>query len=183
MNHIVLTGGTSKRFGSDKSAALINNKSLLEILLTQLNDEKVIVVGPETKTKARYVQENPISGGPVAAIAAGMELVTEDLVAIFATDMPFAPKILDQLKISLINDAALPVDDEGIMQPLAGLYKSDALRNALKILLPVAGKSMKQLIALLNVSRVPLNETDWLIDIDTQADLMRAIELQSRLSQ
>ena len=96
MKKVILTGGTSKRFGSNKAEAKINGKSLLEILATDLDE--LIIVGPTTSVKAIYVREEPIGGGPVSAIGAAMTVVDTELVAIFATDMPFAPKILDELE-------------------------------------------------------------------------------------
>ena len=73
MNTIVLTGGTSNRFGADKSKAEINGKTLLEILTTDLTD--LIIVGPQTEIKAKYVQESPLGAGPLAAIGAGLQYV------------------------------------------------------------------------------------------------------------
>ena len=95
MKTIILTGGTSKRFGSDKSEALINDKTLLEYLTEGLSN--LVIVGPETDLEAVYVREEPAGAGPVAAIDAGLRAVDTDLVSIFATDMPFAPRVLPQL--------------------------------------------------------------------------------------
>jgi molybdenum cofactor guanylyltransferase len=181
MNTIILTGGTSKRFGSDKSEALINGKTLLQILASGLSD--LIIVGPRTGIDAIYVREEPIGTGPVAAIACGMKVVDSELVAIFATDMPFAPKILPQLESALIHDAALPLDSDGFLQPLAGIYRSDKLRSALNTLGTLDNKSVKELIANLQIDQVPLVETEILLDIDTESDLLKAIDLASRLAQ
>jgi molybdopterin-guanine dinucleotide biosynthesis protein A len=180
MNIIVLTGGTSKRFGSDKSQALINGKSLLQILTDGLTD--LIIVGPVTSVRARYVQESPIGAGPLAAIGAGLEFVESDLVAIFATDMPFAPKVLPELERALKNDAALPIDSSGYLQPLAGLYKTSKLKEALANFETLENQSIRELINKLNVDSVEITEGDLLIDIDTEAELLKAIDLASRLA-
>lgn len=180
MKKIILTGGTSQRFGSNKSEAEINGRSLLEILTSELDD--VIIVGPKTHIDAIYVREEPIGGGPVAAVGAAMKVVDTELVAVFATDMPFAPKILEKLENSLIDDAALPVDNEGFVQPLAALYKSDKLRSALSSLGDLENRSLKELVNNLKINQVSLVETEFLLDIDTPADLDRAIDLASRLA-
>jgi molybdopterin-guanine dinucleotide biosynthesis protein A len=180
MNIIVLTGGTSKRFGSDKSKALIGGKTLLELLTNGLKN--LIIVGPKTDVEAKYVREVPEFGGPVAAIAAGMKEVEGDLVAIFATDMPFAPKLIAPLKSALTKEASLPVDCDGIVQPLAGIYRSAALRRALSEYEDLTGQSVKSLIAKLDVDIVPLVDTELLLDIDTPKDLVRAEALASKLS-
>ena len=180
MKTIILTGGTSKRFGSDKTEALINDKTLLKYLTEGLSN--LVIVGPETDLEAVYVREEPAGAGPVAAIDAGLRAVDTDLVSIFATDMPFAPRVLPQLINSLINDAALPMDCEGYAQPLAGVYRTEKLRSALESLGNLENKSVRELISKLEIDRVPLVETEFLLDIDTKEDLAKAIDLASRLA-
>ena len=179
MNTIVLTGGTSKRFGSDKSQAQINGKSLLQILTDGLTE--LIIVGPETSIKAKYVRESPIGAGPLAAIGAGLKFVESDLVAIFATDMPFAPRVLPELHRALSNDAALPIDCEGYLQPLAGLYRTAKLSEVLATFDSLENISIMELIKKLDIDSVEISECQLLIDIDTKAELVNAIDLASRL--
>ena len=64
---IVLSGGTNKRFGSDKSVALLHGLTLLENVLTFIPKEvKTVIVGKD-------VFEEPPLGGPVAGIARGLQ--------------------------------------------------------------------------------------------------------------
>ena len=96
--------------------------------------------------------------------------------------MPFAPRVLPQLLKSLINDAAIPIDSEGYLQPLAGLYRTEKLRTALDTLGDLENRSVKELISKLNIDHVSLAETEFLLDIDTEEDLAKAIDLASRLA-
>lgn len=184
MNTIVLTGGTSKRFGSDKSQALINGNTVLEVLTRNLNASanELIIVGPESSISAKYVREAPIGSGPVAAIAAGLKEVDSEFVAIFATDMPFAPRLVNQLFNALEHDAALPLDAEGFVQPLAAVYRTVALKKAIESFDSLENLAVKELISRLEIDQVPLLETEFLFDIDTKADLAKAIDLASRLT-
>lgn len=188
MNFIILTGGTNRRFGSQKFEAKIGDRTLLEILCSLLPKESnsdLIVVGPNTSVEAIYVREVPEFSGPLAAIGAGMERVTSDLVGIFATDMPFAPKIIPQLLEALadplVGDAAIAIDEYGQLQPLAGIYRSAPLAKALSSYKELTNQSVRSLLERLNINQVPLVETGYLIDIDTQEALSEAIALQSRL--
>lgn len=213
LNAIVLSGGTSSRFGSDKASAKINGQTLLELLITNLlaeGIEEIVVVGPkvalnlgktlEVAAKITFVREAPEFGGPVAAIAAAISEIQSEQVAIFATDMPFAPKFLPALKArldskldsklgsKLAGDAVLIVDSQGFAQPLAALYQCAPLKEVLSELAKingVSGQSMKRLIIDLKQVLVPLHETqlnpDYLLDIDTPQALELAIDLQSRL--
>ena len=180
MKIIILTGGTSKRFGYDKSTATINGESLLSFATKNLTE--LIVVGPTSSVNATYIQEEPAFGGPAAAIATAMKFVDTDLVGIFAVDMPFATKLIPTLLKGLVNDAALPVDSEGIAQPLAGIYKAEPLRKALSEFHDLDGLPVKKLIGKLVIDRIQIEDSDYLIDIDTQEDLKLAIDLHSKFS-
>ena len=170
MKVILLSGGESKRFGTDKSQALIDGKPLISILKLYFDSADVIEVGSEVK------------GGPVAAINSVIEKIDSEVVAIFATDMPFAPRILPELQAALINEAALPIDETGRLQPLAAIYRTSALASALSELAQIENASMHSLLIHLQIDEVKVKSPELLIDIDTEADLVRAIELQGRLS-
>ena len=70
LSAMILTGGSSSRFGSDKSQAKLGANSLIENLLFTLPPEiDIVIVGPDLENSARhvrYTQENPLGGGPVA---------------------------------------------------------------------------------------------------------------------
>lgn len=179
---IILTGGTSKRFGSDKSEAKLGGRPLIDHLISEIPTElPIIVVGPPRDTYSvdiQVVQESPALGGPVAAIAAGVALLQTELVAIFATDMPFGPLLIPQLLVALQPEsgAVLPIDSAGFDQPLSALYRVNSLREALSTFQSVNGESMRNLVAALQVTRIPIENSSahLLMDIDTKADLMAA---------
>ena len=180
---IVLTGGTNKRFGSDKSAAMLGNQTLLQRVVDAIPKEiAIVVVGekPDLQRPVTVVREEPALGGPVAAIAAGLKKISTDRVAIFATDMPFAPTLVNQLLV-IDADAVMPVDGDGFRQPLAALYKKDALEKALADLAlahngVLHGESMRNLCDHLQITELPAAQSA-LIDIDTKEDLAKAHEV------
>lgn len=182
MTAIILTGGTSKRFGSDKSQARIGEKTFLELLYSFLDDDDVIIVGNQTSLPARYTREDPELGGPLAGIAAALELVDNETVSIFATDMPFAPLVLPTLRACLKKDAVLPIDAEGIPQRLAALYRTEPLRRAIACLPSAHNQSVRSVIDTLASDSIQIEDADLLIDIDTPDLVFKAIEIQSRLS-
>lgn len=185
LSAMILTGGSSTRFGSDKSQAKLGVISLIENLLLTLPLEiEIVIVGPELENSARqvkYTQEHPLGGGPVAAIEAGLKLIDSEFVAIIATDMPFASQILAVLRENLpeTEDATIPLDPAGIRQPLCALYRRDALARAVTELGNTQGQSVRNLIQILTVRELRLDPVlqRILLDIDTPADLERAISL------
>ncbi len=177
---LILTGGTSKRFGSDKSEALIDGRALIDHVLDSISAEvPVIVVGPRRDnfpSRVAVIQEQPVHAGPVAGIAAGMTLVTTEFVALLATDMPYAGTFVPQLlaKLSESVDGVVAVDVEGFVQPFCGVYRVKALMGALSDMGILTDESMRNLLSHLKLSRVNLEESSRvLVDIDTQEDLQR----------
>ena len=187
---IILSGGTSVRFGSDKSLALIEGKSLISRILSAIPIEfEIIIVGPDPhieKVNYSCVQEVPIHGGPVAGIKAGLTVCSNEIVALIATDMPFATARIVNLFNSMTShdECVIYVDDAGMMQPLAAVYRVDALERALLDMGTSTGKSMRELISYLKVQEVSMTYevAQALMDIDTPADLARAIAFSHSLS-
>jgi molybdopterin-guanine dinucleotide biosynthesis protein A len=167
---IVLSGGTNKRFGSDKSQALLNGVTLLNHVLS------FIPAGIKTVIVGKDVFEQPPLGGPVAGIARGLQEVDTEYVAIAAVDMPYGSSLFPQLLEAITDDAAMPVDSQGFKQPLCGIYRRQALLAALAKLGDVHGQSMRALCDLLVIDEVTV-DAGALVDIDTPDDLINAHEL------
>ena len=164
---IVLSGGTNKRFGSDKSAALLHGVTLLDHVLSFIPKEiKTVIVGKD-------VFEEPPLGGPVAGIARGLDEIDTEYVAIAAVDMPYGSALFSQLLSAISADAAMPIDVDGFKQPLCGIYRRVALLSAIKKLGNPHGQSMRALCDLLAIDEVPV-DAHALIDIDTPEDLISA---------
>ena len=167
---IVLSGGTNKRFGSDKSQALLKGVTLLDHVLSY------IPAGIKTVIVGKDVFEQPPLGGPVAGIARGVQEVDTEYVAIAAVDMPYGSSLFPQLLEAITGDAAMPVDSQGFKQPLCGIYRRQALLAALAKLGDVHGQSMRALCDLLVIDEAKV-DAGALVDIDTPEDLINAHEL------
>jgi molybdopterin-guanine dinucleotide biosynthesis protein A len=180
---LVLAGGRGSRLGNvDKAAVTIGGTSLLDLLLSSLGQRvPVVVVGPERPARGSvtFLRERPIHGGPVAGIAAGLEAVNTPVTALLAVDMPWAGALVGQLVAELESgDAAalVPVDGSGHRQPLCAVIRTEVLRAALRELGAAHGRSLRDLLALVDVRERPLREAEmrWIEDIDTPQDLRRA---------
>lgn len=179
---LILTGGTSNRFGSDKSEAILQGKTLIDYLISSIPaGVPVVIVGPardEFATTIRVVQEDSPGGGPVAGIAAGLPLIETEYVSVLATDMPYSAALVPLLMKDLSDevDGAIVVDEEGFQQPFSGIYRTLVLKRALEEIAPVSGQSMRKLLNQLHVTHVKLSadETHLLVDIDTPEDLIKA---------
>jgi molybdopterin-guanine dinucleotide biosynthesis protein A len=188
---LILTGGTSNRFGSDKSEAIFDGKALIDFLISSIPEAvPIVVVGPDRDNFPNcidVIQEIPQGGGPVAGIAAGLPLIQTEYVAIFATDMPFSAALIPFLfeKLSNDSDGVTVIDEEGFQQPFSGLYRLSSLKRVLQDSQPLINTSMRVLLHKLKIAKVNLNVEDshFLTDIDTQADLSNAIsDSESRIN-
>ncbi len=180
---IVLTGGTGRRLGGRSKADLpVDGVAAFDRLISSLpHDVDLFVAGPERPAPAgiRFRQESPPHGGPVAGIAATLDEVTTPVVAILATDVPWAGPLVRRL-VSLMDesdvDAVIPVSPDGRRQLLCSAWRTPALRQALLKLGDPRDRAVRDLLAHVSVLDVPLTPAEMpdALDIDTPADLERA---------
>ncbi|HUW77463.1 MAG TPA: molybdenum cofactor guanylyltransferase [Candidatus Nanopelagicaceae bacterium] len=180
---VVLSGGRASRLGRDKASTLINGVTMMErIFRTIPNDAQVIVVGEYLLDSDRDVivtRESPVGAGPLAALTAGVAEIAHDQFLLLAVDMPFVgdigQRLLELLRDSPTeNDAIIPIDSVGNLQPLCAAYRTESVRNALSSVGIVVNGSIKRLLGELHFET--LNETDpWMLsDVDTPKDLQDA---------
>lgn len=190
----MLTGGAGTRMGREKPGVVLGDFTLVDHVLRGLPiGVEVIVVGPDLPEPPRPVtctRESPVGGGPVAGLAAGLDLVTTHITGVIATDMPFAGGLLSHLthRIPEGADALVPVDAAGHRQPLCAAYRTTGLRTGVKALGEVQDASMRSLLDHLVVAEITLTDLaelldpNSLFDIDTPSDLerSRAIMLETK---
>jgi FdhD protein len=180
---LLLTGGRSRRMGTDKATVEMDGAPLAARLASVLGaalDGPVLEVGPGY-TDLPAVAEGRPGDGPLSAVAAGARALRaaghEGPAVVLACDLPFA----DETLVRFLADqpgTAVPVVD-GRVQPLCARYDGPALAAAPGL---VTGGA-RAMQALLDVVPVRLlGEDDWgrvvepqhFVDVDTPEDLARA---------
>jgi molybdopterin-guanine dinucleotide biosynthesis protein A len=109
---IVLTGGASRRFGSDKSqVTLATGETLAAHVLRLLRAacDPVIEVGPGV-TDAPAIREQPPGSGPVAALLAGVDVVGTPVVVVACDQPAVTASVLERLA-TFPGDSLVPVLD------------------------------------------------------------------------
>lgn len=175
---VVLAGGGAHRLGGvDKTALEVGGTSLLDRVLAALPPCGTVVVVGEERTTAvpvAWTREEPAGGGPVPAIAAGLELVSSDRVLVLAGDMPFlSAPVLELLLTSVSGDGALLLDDGGREQYLCSAWHTAPLRQAVQGVTRV--KDVVERLAYARVSWPADVVAPW-TDCDTPEDLTAARE-------
>jgi molybdopterin-guanine dinucleotide biosynthesis protein A len=190
---IVLAGGRSSRFGSDKLAARLGDATLLERAVAAVADistEVVVVVAPGDGREMpaagvpvrRAIDPEPF-GGPLVGLLAGLETAREPIALVVGGDMPTLNRdVLLLLVRSLIasdgsRDAAVLVQ-RGETRPLPCAVRNGAATQVARRLLGEGERSLKALVR--TIGTLSVAEGDWrpldptaatLLDVDAPGDL------------
>ena len=166
---VVLAGGQSSRFGSDKALAELAGHTLLARAVDLLSGwcEQVVVAGRET-APAPTLPDWPQAGmGPLGGIAAALHLAADQgygAVLSIGVDAPDLPEDLPAL--------LAPAPAYLAAQPVIGLWPASALA-AIEAILEGAGKhSMRAFAEAIGARVVQL--ADVPANINTPADLTEA---------
>jgi molybdenum cofactor guanylyltransferase len=170
---VVLAGGTSRRFGTDKLAADVGGMILLDRCLADLPAEwELVVVGPDRDVGRRAVvtREDPVGSGPAAAVVAGVAAAGGEIVVTTPGDVPAgsaAAVVLVDALLASTADAVIGVDAQGQDQPLQFAVRRAAVTAVATLGTAAADRSARRLfVPLLSPLRVPLAR-DHTLDIDT----------------
>ena len=185
---IVLAGGTSRRFAEagaslNKLTLAREGRTLLAGVIDGLHEAaaaQIIVVGqqqPDLPPGVAWTFEVPTGGGPVAGLAAGLELAACDVTVVLAGDAPRGPLAVAALiaaleSADLLIGGIVLIDDAGRVQPLCAAYRTVALRSALELMPDLTGTPMRALTERMNLETLS-DEWHAAMDIDTPTDAAR----------
>ena len=176
---LILAGGRSRRFGSDKAAHDIGGQAMIEVAYETLRavaDDIVVSVrndGQRYDLEAEHVVDRYRGMGPLAGLDAGFNRVRHDWVFVLACDMPQI-RSSDVQRIaehcSPPTEAVVAMDHEGLVQPLCACYFRPAVERQARGLLQRRHLSMMGLLQNLDVTTVALSESS-LVNVNARADL------------
>ena len=185
---VILTGGESKRMGSDKAATKLQGKPLLEHVLEKIEplfSELLIsvhVLRPDLKYK--QIIDASEDRGPMVGVQRALEEAKMDWVFVIACDMPFVSTrlIQEQANKRTSFDAVVPfVDDRP--QPLFGFYAKTCL-PMIEVQMQQGQRSMMRLLDKLDtclVAEAQVKEVDpslkSFISLDT-VEQVKAMEFK-----
>lgn len=129
---VILAGGRSTRFGSDKGLAEWRGRSLVDHVLDRvplLGSLKLLVVreGQDTSSwpDVPTVYDDPgRNEGPLRGVICGLGACTTEWAWVLACDQPlvFPELLVDLWSSATVDDHALIPEWEGRLKPLTGLY-------------------------------------------------------------
>ena len=162
LNGFILTGGKSKRMGTDKALLIIDDEPLLKRMIRFIDPfcQQVIISGSKTIYRDFQVEMIPdlyTDCGPIAGIFSSLTYSTLHWNLIVSVDVPFVNQELFELMISCIDDfdCIIPKHQSGI-EPLVGLYHKKVIPVVEKMISSGEYKLMN-LLSKLNVRFVDCN--------------------------
>src|SRR6056297_1700845 len=145
MNAIILAGGKSTRFGSNKALFELNQKPMLINLIEKLKPHfnKIYVIGNKIKKEENmkdiiYLKDEIPNKGPLGGLYTGLKKSDSEYNYLQACDMPFVCKgYLKYMKsyISKNNqyDAYIP-EKNGYLEPFVGIYRQSIKKEVLNLI-------------------------------------------------
>ena len=170
---IVLAGGASSRFGSDKVTATFEGRPLVHHALervAQVVDDIVLVLAPAADVpplpadlagRITIGRDTAAHGGPLAGLATALDVVADTTTAtalVVGADMPrLAPAVL-QLLVAKLEDepdagAAILESDPPATLPMA--IAADLATLAANALLAEDRRSLRALLDALHATTIP----------------------------
>jgi molybdopterin-guanine dinucleotide biosynthesis protein A len=197
---VILAGGVGSRLGKEKSLIEFGGRPLIqwsvEKLALLVEDVVVVARGPE---QAGLLEDlipdasiacDSISGyGPVAGLAAGMELARNEYVLAIGCDLPFLNADVVNILFEQARgwDAAVPMRENGMIEPLHSVYKRDALHSACQNAIEHGERKIRLPLSMLRVKCVavellknPDPELLTFFNLNTREDLDLARSLWSK---
>jgi molybdenum cofactor guanylyltransferase len=190
---IILAGGRSSRFGSDKLRARVDGATLLDRSVAALGAvvaETVVVLAPgDNRTfeasdhPVRVVRDPELHGGPLVGLLAGLEAVDEPLAIVSGGDMPNLRPAVLRLMVGTLSGAdpafgAVILERHGRSEPLPAALRTGAATDRVRRLVADGERSLRSLFDHLP-TRI-IDEAVWrpldpdgatLHDVDRPSDL------------
>jgi len=141
---IILCGGRSARFGSDKAMLTIDGMPMImrviqrvspvvdEIIIAARDPAQGMCITGAIPNDLMVVYDSVIGYGPIAGILAGLLASKSEYSVCLACDLPYAnPDVIDALfgcAEERGGDAAIPRHPDGTLEPLHAVYGRPMIR-------------------------------------------------------
>jgi len=162
---VILAGGRSSRFGSDKAFARIGNKTMVDMVADTLMStgfELAISTNHQAHEEFGHplIWDSTPFQGPLYALHDILEKTNHQKILLVACDTPFVTSHLVQQLWNESNgwDITVLCNGRGIPSPLPGVYAQTALSKVKKIIRGSMG-SLKSLLGCdLKINVIPANQ-------------------------
>ena len=183
---VILAGGKSTRMGFDKSTIDWNGKPLLLAIVEGFHDCDDLFLSvrnsfQKTPLHLPCVIDEIPGCGPLSGIVAALHVCKNDYLFVTTCDAPFVTSETADILISHITentDAAVPLLNSGMVEPLCAIYRKNVMQKAVKNLKDGKWK-LYSLLASLKTIYVPAEEFPMrektFTNLNTQEDIAQVL--------
>jgi molybdenum cofactor guanylyltransferase len=183
---VILAGGSNKRFGGiTKANVVIDGETIISKIISTISDlfVEIIIVTNKPEEFQEFIQykiveDQYLKAGPLGGIHAALKASSEDVIFVFAVDMPFLDKEIISDQINEFNkiqyDVLIPEVDQFI-EPLHAIYRKSVLNNLERFLSEGKSRAVRDFLNEVNVGylRMPRTEKTEIafVNINSPSDL------------
>ena len=193
---LVLAGGKSTRFGSNKALVKLEGKPLIAHVVDialHVADEVVVAIGRESNIlvyrklfpkSVTVIKDRLRTKSPLVGILTGLQVMKSGYSMVLSCDTPFVKDDVLKLlfKRAVHSEAAIPKWANGDIEPLQSVYKVKSVIPATRLALHRQEFRIVDMIKRLNrVTYVPVRDIKRMdsglitfFNVNTQSDLRRA---------
>jgi len=186
---IIMAGGGSSRMGTDKSMLPIKGQSIIEAICEQLRGffDEILISANEVDKFAflgfEVIPDKVPEQGPLMGIASALEASANELNFVVACDIP-------KINLACVNrmltealesqaDIVVPTTRKREVsktkkrdtryEPLFAIYRKSVI-EAINKTLSSGKRKITDVFTLCRVRHIELDDTDWLVNLNTMAD-------------
>lgn len=160
----ILSGGKSRRMGTDKAFLTLDSKTFLDRLIEEMSCYQEVLIAVDTIEKYRdyqslCVEDEYLQIGPIEGIRQILRHAANEVVFIGAVDMPYLNReVVEALRIHMTDqyDCCILTAADGI-HPLCGFYRKSMLPYIDQAVREQTFK-LKLLLERCNTNYVPLEQ-------------------------
>lgn len=176
---VVLAGGQSSRFGSDKASVLLARRPLLQWVVSALDGvcESIVIVRSagqalpaiESRIPVTVAEDEYPGKGPLAGLVTGLAATSAGLCYAVSCDAPLVrPEIVSWLAARAVGHDVVCPQVGGVLQPLGAVYRVATCLPAFRDL--VERDLLKLVVALEEVETLVVPEAELLsVDPDLRS--------------
>lgn len=204
MDGFILAGGSSTRMGECKAELVLHEVRFIDRAVKAVSGvarQRVVIIGGtsrDSKGIAELAPDLPLldsnnrCGGPIIGLYTALLAATTDRIAVLACDMPMITKegfwVLANIEMA-DYDAVVPIQSDGIAQPLCAIYRRSQCLSSVKELIQQGNCSLQSLLLNMNTRFVAFTEFEHIpgagqmfLNVNSARDFQAALKAASALA-
>lgn len=185
---LVLAGGRSRRFGSEKAMALLDGRPMIDAAVAYLKAScDLVAVGAPAESAAgewaqaqgldRLTDDPALPQGPLTGVLAGLRWAAAraaDRLATIPCDTPRLPAgLIERLSASLdTGHAAAVARTADGLHPLCGVWRADLGDVFARAMASGDHPPVREVLGLLKAEAVWFEDADAFLNVNTAQDLL-----------